>query len=115
MPTPNAHDVTADRCPKLHCIGAIDPEAVLILKFDHTGAAEGYAGAVSNIYQVEDLVLWSVPLRERGDGRVRPVQRVGGASPRPLAEVRRLPDGRVPKASQRSSQAAGVRLDDVWA
>lgn len=57
MPTPNAHDVTADKCPKLHCVGAIDSDTVSILKFDHSGAAQAYAGAISNIYQVEDLVL----------------------------------------------------------
>jgi len=57
LPTPNAHDVTAVKCPKLGCVGAIDSDTVSILKFASAGPAQLYAGSISNIYQVEDLVL----------------------------------------------------------
>jgi hypothetical protein len=57
LPTPNAHDVTAVKCPKLGCVGAIDSDTVSILKFAGAGPAQLYAGSISNIYQVQDLVL----------------------------------------------------------
>lgn len=57
LPTPNPHDVTADKCGALHCIGAVDSDTVSILTFDHSGAAQLYAGTLSNSYQVEDVVL----------------------------------------------------------
>jgi hypothetical protein len=61
LPTPNAHDVTSDKCAKLHCVGAVDSDTVSILKFDHTGAAQQYAGSISNSYQLEDLVVVFAP------------------------------------------------------
>lgn len=57
LPTPNAHDVTTAKCPKLGCVGAIDSDTVSILKFGGPGPAELYAGSISNSYQVEDVVL----------------------------------------------------------
>lgn len=57
MPTPHAHDVTADKCPKLHCVSAIDSDTISILKFDGSGHAQAYDGALSNDYQVEDVVV----------------------------------------------------------
>ena len=57
LPTPNAHDATADKCPKLGCVGAVDSDIVSILKFDASGPAQVYAGSISNSYQVEDAVL----------------------------------------------------------
>ena len=57
LPTPNAHDATADKCPKLGCVGAVDSDTVSILKFDGSGPAQVYAGSISNSCQVEDVVL----------------------------------------------------------
>jgi hypothetical protein len=57
LPTPNAHDVTAVKCPKLRCVDAVDSDTVSILKFDGGGPAQLYAGAISNSYQLEDVVL----------------------------------------------------------
>ena len=61
LPTPNPHDVTADKCAKLHCTGEVDSDTVSILKFDHSGAAQNYAGSISNSYQLEDIVLIFAP------------------------------------------------------
>lgn len=57
LPTPNPHDVTADKCAILRCIGAVDSDTVSILTFDHSDAAQRYAGTLSNSYQIEDVVL----------------------------------------------------------
>lgn len=57
MPTPNAHDVTAAKCPQLHCTGAVDSDTVSIVKFAQSGPAERYAGNTTNSYVVEDIVL----------------------------------------------------------
>lgn len=57
MPTPNAHDVTATTCPRLHCTGAVDSDTVSIVKFAQSGPAERYAGDTANSYVVEDIVL----------------------------------------------------------
>ncbi|ORV14928.1 hypothetical protein AWB94_04255 [Mycolicibacterium canariasense] len=57
MPTPNAHDVTAAKCPQLHCTGAVDSDTVSIVKFAQSGPAERYAGSTTNSYVVEDIVL----------------------------------------------------------
>ena len=49
------------KCPKLQCLQAIDTDTVSILKFPGTGKAELYAAAISNVYQVEDVVLTFAP------------------------------------------------------
>ncbi|MEN4478962.1 hypothetical protein [Mycolicibacterium cosmeticum] len=57
MPTPNAHDVTATKCARLHCTGAVDSDPVSIVTFAQSGPAERYAGDTANSYVVEDIVL----------------------------------------------------------
>jgi hypothetical protein len=57
LPTPNPIDVTADKCAKLGCVGEVDSDTVSILTFDRSGAAQRYAGTISNSYQIEDIVL----------------------------------------------------------
>jgi hypothetical protein len=61
LPAPNAHDVTAVKCPKLHCLSAMDSDTVSILKFGATGPAQLYAAEISNAYQIEDTVLTFSP------------------------------------------------------
>ena len=61
LPTPNPIDVTTAKCGKLGCAGEVDSDTVSILKFDHTGAAQRYAGTISNSYQIEDVVLIFAP------------------------------------------------------
>lgn len=61
LPAPNARDVTASKCPKLRCLEATDTDTVSVLKFPSTGSAEKYAGEISNIYQVEDVVVVFAP------------------------------------------------------
>ena len=61
LPAPNLRDVTALKCPKLHCIQALDTDTVSVLKFPATGPAQLYAGAIANVYQVEDVVLTFAP------------------------------------------------------
>ncbi len=61
LPALNQHDVTSVKCPKLQCLQAIDSDSVSILKFPGTGKAELYAAAISNVYQVEDVVLTFAP------------------------------------------------------
>lgn len=57
LPAPNPRDVTSEKCPKLRCVQEIDTDTVSILKFPSTGPAEQYAGAISNAYQIVDLVV----------------------------------------------------------
>lgn len=61
LAAPNQRDVTSVKCPKLQCLQAIDSDTVSILKFPGTGKAELYAAAISNVYQVEDVVLTFAP------------------------------------------------------
>jgi hypothetical protein len=61
LPAPNRRDVTSVKCPKLQCLQAIDTDTVSVLKFPGTGKAELYAAAISNVYQVEDVVLTFAP------------------------------------------------------
>jgi hypothetical protein len=61
LPAPNRRDVTTLKCPELHCIQAIDTDTVSILKFPATGPAQLYAGSISNVYQLEDVVLTFAP------------------------------------------------------
>jgi hypothetical protein len=61
LPAPNARDTTAVKCPRLHCLSAIDSDTVSILKFAATGPAQLYASEISNVYQIEDAVLTFSP------------------------------------------------------
>jgi hypothetical protein len=61
LPAPNRRDTTAVKCPKLHCVQSIDSDTVSVLKFPGTGPAQLYAAAISNVYQVEDVVLTFAP------------------------------------------------------
>jgi hypothetical protein len=57
LPVPDAHDVSQSRCPQIGCTDAIDSDTVTIIKFGGTGAAERFAGATTDMYQIEDVVL----------------------------------------------------------
>jgi len=61
LPAPNRRDTTAVKCPKLQCVQSIETDTVSVLKFPGTGRAQLYAAAISNVYQVEDVVLTFAP------------------------------------------------------
>ncbi|RDH76396.1 hypothetical protein DVS77_21865 [Mycolicibacterium moriokaense] len=61
LPAANRQDVTDERCPKLHCAQAVSTDTVTTMKFPATGLAQRYAGSISNVYQVEDLVVVFAP------------------------------------------------------
>jgi hypothetical protein len=65
----NSHDVTAQKCPDIKCIEAVDTDALTVVKFSTTGAAEEYTGTMTGTYQAENFVLQfkpSVPVDRRG-------------------------------------------------
>jgi len=61
LPAPNRRDTTAVKCPKLQCVQSVESDTVSVLKFPGTGRAQLYAAAISNVYQVEDVVLTFAP------------------------------------------------------
>jgi hypothetical protein len=61
LPAPNRRDTTAVKCPKLRCVQSIETDTVSVIKFAGTGPAQLYAAAISNMYQVEDVVLTFAP------------------------------------------------------
>ncbi len=61
LPTANPRDVTDVKCPRANCLQAIDTDTLSVIKFPTTGLAQKYAGSMSNVYQVEDLVLVFAP------------------------------------------------------
>jgi hypothetical protein len=61
LPASNPHNVTALKCPKLQCLQAVDTDTVSVIKFPAPGPAELYAGAISNAFQVEDVVVIFAP------------------------------------------------------
>lgn len=61
LPAPNRRDTTAVKCPQLQCVQSIETDTVSVLKFPGTGRAQLYAAAISNVYQVEDVVLTFAP------------------------------------------------------
>jgi len=67
LPMPGAHDVTAVKCPRLQCIGAIDSDTVSIVKFAQSGPAEHYAGGTFHSYVVADIVLMFGPTATPAD------------------------------------------------
>jgi hypothetical protein len=62
LPAPNTRDTTAVKCPRLHCLSAIDSDTVSILKFAATGPAQLYVSEIANGYQIEDAVLVFSPM-----------------------------------------------------
>jgi len=61
LPALNAHDVTAQKCPALHCTQGIATDTVSVFKFPTTGLAQKYEASTSNVYLIEDLVLVFAP------------------------------------------------------
>jgi hypothetical protein len=57
LPVQNAHDVAQSKCPQIGCKEAVDSDTVSIIKFGSTGAAQRFAGATPDVYQIEDVVL----------------------------------------------------------
>lgn len=75
LPAQNPHDITAQECPKEHCLQGVSTETVSVFKFPTTGLAQRYIGSRSNVFQVEDLVLTFAPtlpgdLRQRYEREV---------------------------------------------
>lgn len=65
----NSHDVTGQKCPDIKCIEAVETDALTVVMFSTTGAAEEYAGTMSGTYQAENFVLQfkpAVPVEGRG-------------------------------------------------
>jgi hypothetical protein len=64
----DSHDITAQKCPDIKCIEAVDTDALTVVMFSTTGAAEEYAGTITGTYQAENFVLQfkpSVPVAGR--------------------------------------------------
>jgi hypothetical protein len=61
LPVLNPHDITAQECPKEHCVQGVSTDTVAVFKFPTTGLAQRYIGSRSNVFQVEDLVLTFAP------------------------------------------------------
>ena len=53
----NSHDITTRKCPEIKCIEAIDTDALTVIKFSTTGAAEEYTGTQTGTYQAENFAL----------------------------------------------------------
>lgn len=53
----NSHDVTAQKCPEIKCIEAVDTDTLTVIRFSTTGAAEEYTGTQTGTYQAENVVL----------------------------------------------------------
>ena len=61
LPALNAHDVTAEQCPSVHCAQAVGTDTVSVYKFSTTGQAQKYAGSISHAYLVEDIAVVFAP------------------------------------------------------
>jgi hypothetical protein len=61
LPAQNPHDITAQECPKEHCLQGVSTDTVSVFKFPNTGLAQRYIGSRPNVFQVEDLVLTFAP------------------------------------------------------
>jgi hypothetical protein len=58
---PSPHDVTAQRCADIHCVGAVDADTVSILVFARSRDAQLYEASLSSGYQIGDVVLDFAP------------------------------------------------------
>jgi hypothetical protein len=61
LATPNPRDVTDQRCPDIHCAGAVATDTVSILIFSRSRDAQLYEASLSNGYQIGDVVLEFAP------------------------------------------------------
>jgi hypothetical protein len=61
LPALNAHDVTAEKCPAMHCAHGVGTDTVSVYKFSTTGQAQKFAGSTSNVYLVEDIAVVFAP------------------------------------------------------
>lgn len=61
LPAVNPQEITSVKCVKLQCLEAITTDTVTVFKFPATGLAQRYSGSMSNVYQIEDLVLAFAP------------------------------------------------------
>jgi len=63
----NPHDRTAQKCPDIKCVEAVDTDELTVVKFSTTGAAEEYAATMSGTYHAENFVLQfkNVPVERR--------------------------------------------------
>ncbi|BBY96846.1 hypothetical protein [Mycolicibacterium fallax] len=68
LAAPNAHDDTAQRCPKIGCLQAVTTDTVTVLKFPSTGTALRHLGQLPDGYGIEDFVVVfdpAVPAEQR--------------------------------------------------
>ena len=61
LAAPNPRDVTDQRCPDIHCAGAVATDTVSILIFGRSRDAQLYEASLSNGYQIGDVVLEFAP------------------------------------------------------
>ena len=52
LAAPNAHDDTAQRCPKIGCLQAVTTDTVTVLKFPSTGTALRHLGQLPDGYGI---------------------------------------------------------------
>ena len=55
LAAPNPRDVTDQRCPDIHCAGAVATDTVSILIFGRSRDAQLYEPSLSNGYQIGDV------------------------------------------------------------
>jgi hypothetical protein len=61
LSVPNPRDATSQRCPEVHCAGAVATDTVSILIFGRSRDAQLYEASLSNGYQIGDVVLEFAP------------------------------------------------------
>ena len=61
LPVPNPRDATSQRCPEVHCAGAVATDTLSILIFGRSRDAQLYEASLSNGYQIGDVVLEFAP------------------------------------------------------
>jgi len=61
LSVPNPRDATSQRCPEVHCAGAVATDTLSILIFGRSRDAQLYEASLSNGYQIGDVVLEFAP------------------------------------------------------
>lgn len=61
LAVPNPRDVTAQRCPEIHCVGVVAADTVSIFIFGRSRDAQLYEASLPNAYQIGDVVLEFAP------------------------------------------------------
>ena len=61
LAVPNPRDVTAQRCPEIHCAGAVAADTVSMFIFDRSRDAQIYEASLPSGYQIGVVVLEFAP------------------------------------------------------